>query len=119
MTYLSLDPGLSHIGIAISYEGKIAIPLTTASLKKFTSQIDLLIRQHNPQFIVVGIPAHGPIKNFSASLAKILSSKYQNINIILHSEDLTTKMANKIKTKASDHAAAAALILEDFLLQSN
>lgn len=129
MTYLGIDPGLSSTGIAISYEGKIAVPLTSIAEKDFSKlvkKITTTITDNNPGSVIIGSPSHGPIKKISQRLKDKLESIFPNIKLNLHNEDLTSSLATQIlsisvpkkKRKPKNHTAAAALILEDFLLQS-
>jgi putative holliday junction resolvase len=128
MRYLGIDPGLSNTGIAISYEGKIAVPLVSISEKNFSKlvkKISTIVTDNNPQSIIVGFPSHGPIKRMSQKLKNKLELIFPDIKMILHNEDLSSGLATKMlsesspkkKRKLKNHIAAAALILEDFLLQ--
>ena len=65
MIYLSLDPGLSQIGVAISHEGKLAEPLTTFESHNLINQIKILIEKYHPDVIVIGEPNSGPIKDLA------------------------------------------------------
>lgn len=122
--YLCLDPGLSQTGVAISYEGKLAEPLTTLESHNSINQIKILIEKHHPDVIVIGEPNSGPIKD----LAEVLHDGIKNVfsgEVILHQEDLTSQEATqkmveggmaKNRRQGGRHAAAAAIILQDFLL---
>lgn len=123
MIYLALDPGLSKIGVAISHEGKLAQPLTTVEAHNLISQIKPLIEKYHPDVLVVGEPNPGPI----ADLAIVLKDevgRFFSGKIILHPEDLSSQEAAKKmveggiakqKRQKGEHAAAAALILQDYL----
>ena len=123
MIYLSLDFGTSQIGVAISHEGKLAEPLTTFESRNLINQIRILIEKHYPDVIVIGEPNTGPIKD----LALVLHDEIKTIfsgKVVLHPEDLssqeaTQKMAEggmaKQRRQEGNHAAAAALILQDYL----
>lgn len=128
MIYLGIDPGLANTGIAISYEGKIAVPLASIAEKDFyqlIKKITTVITNNDPNFVVIGSPSHGPIKILSQKLKDELESIFPNIKLNLHNEDLTSSLATQIlsmsvpkeKRKLKNHTAAAVLILEDFLLQ--
>jgi len=123
MIYLSLDPGLSQIGVAISHEGKLAEPLTTFESHNLINQIKILIEKYHPDVIVIGEPNSGPIKD----LVQVLHDEIKAIfsgQVVLHPEDLSSQEANqkmleggmaKQRRQEGNHAAAAALILQDFL----
>ena len=117
MKYLSLDPGFSHTGIAISHEGQLAEPLSTIHEKdneKLLQNIKELLKAQNPDIIVIGIPHHGPMVEISENLSKNISVFFSG-EIILHPEDLSSSRAKKLKSKHSDHALAAAFLLQDYL----
>ena len=123
MTYLSLDPGLSQIGVAISHEGKLAQPLATIEAHNLINQIKLLIEKHRPDTLVIGEPDPGPVADLALVLKDEIGRFFKG-KIILHPEDLSSKEAAKKmieggvarqKRQKGEHAAAAALILQDFL----
>lgn len=121
--YLSLDPGLSQTGVAISFEGKLAEPLTAFDSHDLINQIKVLIEKHHPDVIVIGEPNSGPIKD----LALILHDEIKTIfsgQVILHEEDLSSQEATqkmieggmaKQRRQGGNHSAAATLILQDYL----
>ncbi|MBI2310577.1 pre-16S rRNA-processing nuclease YqgF [Candidatus Collierbacteria bacterium] len=121
--YLAIDPGLSQIGIAISHEGKLAEPLTTFESHDLINQIRILIEKHHPGVIVIGEPNTGPIKDLALVLHDEIKAIFSG-EVILHPEDLSSQEANqkmveggmaKQRRQEGNHAAAAALILQDFL----
>ena len=121
--YLSLDPGLSQIGVAISHEGKLAEPLTTFESRDLINQIKILIEKHHPHAIVIGEPDSGPIKDLSLVLHDEIKAIFSG-QVVLHPEDLSSQEANqkmleggmaKQRRQEGNHAAAAALILQDHL----
>ncbi len=123
MIYLCLDPGLSQIGVAISHEGKLAEPLTTFPAHQLIDHIKLLVEKYHPDEIVVGEPDSGPIKDLSLILHDEIKRVFSG-KIILHPEDLTSQEATKKmveggmakqKRQEGNHAAAASLILQDYL----
>ena len=123
MVYLCLDPGLAQIGVAISHEGKLAQPLTTFPAHQLVDHVKKLIDQHYPDEIIIGEPSSGPIKDLSVILHDEIKRVFTG-KVVLHPEDLTSQEARqkmreagqpKHKREAGDHAAAAALILQDYL----
>src|SRR3989344_5056351 len=119
MIYLSLDPGLAQIGVAISHEGKLAQPLTTFPAHQLVDYVKKLVDEHHPDVIVIGEPHSGPIRDLSVVLHDEIKSVFTG-QVVLHPEDLTSQEARqkmreaslpKHRREAGDHAAAAALIL--------
>ena len=125
MTYLSLDPGLGQIGIAISHEGKLAQPLTTIEAHNLINQIKPLIEKYHPDELIIGEPNSGLVRDLAMALKDEISRFFTG-KIILHSEDLSSQEAAKKmveggmpkhRRQESNHSAAAALILQDYLDQ--
>lgn len=123
MIYLCLDPGLSTIGVAISYEGKLTEPLIAFPAHQLIDHVNLLINKYHPDEIIIGQPHSGPIKDLSVILHDEIGRIFPG-KIVLHPEDLTSQQAtkkmieggvSKNKRQAGNHAAAAALILQDYL----
>jgi len=123
MIYLSLDFGTSQIGVAISHEGKLAEPLTTFESRNLINQIRILIEKHYPDVIVIGEPNTGPIKDLALVLHDEIKAIFSG-QVVLHPEDLSSQEANqkmleggmaKQRRQEGNHAAAAALILQDYL----
>lgn len=124
--YLCLDLGTAHTGIAISEEGELAIPLTTIFERDLDLLVGRLIRilaQHNPDVLIIGSPAHGPLVKYSQDLSDKLEKVF-NGQIIFYDEDLSSKKAkstlNNSKKSVSqkkqvEHQTAAAHILQDYL----
>lgn len=123
MIYLALDLGLAQVGVAVSYEGQLAEPLTTFAAHQLLDHVGGLISQYHPDVIVIGEPHSGPVKD----LALVLQAEIKRIfpgSVVLHPEDLTSKEAvkkmieggkPKEKRRLTEHATAAALILTDYL----
>jgi len=123
MIYLALDPGLSQIGMAISFEGKLAEPLTTFESHNLINQIKILIEKHRPGVIVIGEPNSGPIRDLALVLHDEIKAIFSG-EVVLHPEDLSSQEATqkmveggmaKKKRQEGNHAAAAALTLQDYL----
>ncbi len=125
-TILCLDLGTAHTGIAISHEGILAEPLTTiveSNKAKLVGKLLPIIRQHNPNTIVIGFPNHGPLVEHVNDLEKELEKVFAG-EIVLFPEDFSSRSANTLlkdtgkilsKRKAAEHQTAAAIILEDYL----
>jgi len=123
---LCLDVGTAHTGLAISYEGVLAEPLTTifeSKTDKLVGKLLPFIAKNHPDTIVIGIPPHGPLVEY-ANKVKIELEKIYPGEIILFSEDFSSRTARSLlketgktllRRKKSEHQTAAAIILEDFL----
>jgi putative transcription antitermination factor YqgF len=125
-TIICLDLGTAHTGIAISYEGILAQPLTTifeSKRDKLLGKLLPIIAKNHPEKIVIGTPNHGPlvkeVMDFKLQLEKIFSGE-----IILFPEDLSSRSAKSLlkdtgktlaRRKKAEHQTAAAIILEDYL----
>lgn len=123
MIYLAIDPGLSKIGIAISHEGKLAEPLTTIESHNLINQIKLLVERYHPGELIIGEPDPGPVRDLALVLKDEIGRFYEG-KIVLHPEDLSSQEAAKKmieggvakqKRQKGGHAAAATLILQDYL----
>ena len=119
MRYLSLDLGSKHVGVAISHEGQIVLPLAT--VKPF--QIVSVINQYHPDILVIGQPTSGPLFQAALTLKQNLEKQF-SLKIILHPEDFSSRIGaqklvegnfSRSKRQNSRHQAAAAVILQDFL----
>ena len=123
MIYLSLDPGIENTGVAISFEGTLVEPLTTLGPRDLVKNILRIIKEQNAQALVIGEPESGHAKDLALILAEELKNHFTG-QIHLHPEDLSSKKAIKkmieagtpmMKRRNLSHAAAAAIILEDYL----
>lgn len=114
--FLSIDYGLSHIGLAIS-EGYLARPLKTLHVKNINQALNLIsaiVTDQNINEIVVGI-SEGKSRQrseiFGKKLEEVLRLKVNFVDETLSSVEATTKRADKTK----EHAKAAAIILQRYL----
>lgn len=124
--YLCIDPGLSHTGIAISDSTHLVEPLTTIHEKnmgKILNQIQLIIKEQNPDHVIIGQPSFGPIRPLSQEIYNFIKPFFQG-SIHLFSEDLSSKIAlkkliqsggSKQARRHKQHSASAATILQNFL----
>jgi putative transcription antitermination factor YqgF len=119
--YLSIDYGMSHVGLATS-EHTLATPLK--SLRNDGNLINKLvniIKTEGVELVVCGIPEGklAPVIELFATNLRLTAG----IPVDLHLETLTTQEAKQKLREASasrakrkdDHAYAACLILEDYL----
>jgi putative transcription antitermination factor YqgF len=127
MKYLALDLGLKHTGVAISLEGKTVSPYHTIKAdtkEKLIKAIVLQINTERPDQIIIGKPESGSLSYLADRLQEELKNLFPKIDVLLHSEDLTSEItkkrlyqikANKTKRQQLIHSGSAAIILEDYL----
>ncbi|MFZ2202437.1 MAG: RuvX/YqgF family protein, partial [Microgenomates group bacterium] len=103
--------------------GKLAQPLTTIEAHNLINQIEPLIEKYHPDTLVIGEPDPGPVRDLAIVLKDEVGRFYKG-RIILHPEDLSSQEAAKKmleggiakqKRQKDEHAAAAAVILQDYL----
>lgn len=123
---LCLDPGTAHTGLALSEEGILVTPLGTIferNLNNLIGKLTPYLAKTNPDVLVIGIPEHGPLVQFSQNLAEKLKDIYSG-EIVLFPENLSSSIARSkmreagktlAKKKREEHQTAAAIILEDYL----
>lgn len=123
---LCIDPGMAHTGLAISYEGELANPLSTIFEKDVDRLVGRLIPflvKHGPDTVIIGVPEHGPLVNFAKVLGEKLKKVYLG-DIIFFSESLSSSDARRamkeahktlFERKKQEHQTAAALILQSYL----
>lgn len=123
MTYLGVDVGFKHFGLALA-DGPLARPLPSLkhhSLKSTAAMLSELAKDHGVGTIVLGLP-EGKVATLVQALAQELSA-LGDFRIVLHDESLTTKDAlaklrsagaKRAKLK-NEHSYVACLILEDYL----
>jgi len=127
MKYLGIDFGLKHLGISLA-EGPLAQPLSQITYQSFSQAINALnklCQDHQIKAIVIGLP-EGKL----ASKVKIFAKKItlaNNLPVYFQDETLTTKEAQlkllaanaPLKKRKLDHQAAATLILQAYLDESD
>jgi putative Holliday junction resolvase len=134
MRWLAVDPGDKYIGVAVSdATGLIARPLVTlrhSSYAESAARIVALAAEHNVTGVIVGLPLAeegevGPQARKAGRLAEAIRAR-TTLTVLLHDESLSSRTAQALKRAArgkkrpaaraaSDHAAAAAVILQDYL----
>ncbi len=125
-SYLCIDPGLSHTGVAISDSTHLVETLTTIHAKdpdKILIKILAVINEQNPDHVIIGQPPFGPIHSLAQNLLTALKPHFQG-QLHLFPEDLSSKIAakklvqsggSKQSRRDKHHSAAAAVILQNFL----
>lgn len=134
MRWLAVDPGDNYLGVAVSdATGLIARPLTTLRHRSYAesaAQLVALAAEHNVAGVIVGLPLDeegevGPQARKAGRLAEAIRAR-TTLTVILHDESLSSRTAQALKRAArgkkrppvrasGDHAAAAAVILQDYL----
>jgi len=126
MRYLGIDYGTKRIGIAISDGGgRIAFPNSILSNdNKIIENLKKLIEENNIQKIVIGESKNYKMMDNEImadiyDLQKILENQF-SLDVVLHSEVLTSVQAKKMSGKSEMvDASAAAIILQSYLDLSN
>jgi putative Holliday junction resolvase len=121
--YLAIDFGERRIGLATSdATGLIATPRKTVhrtSDRAVIEEIRVFAREEEAEGIVVGLPHHGDgrenafaprVRSFARKLSEALGMPVEFVD-----EHLTSRAAAERYPSAEIDAAAAAVLLEDFL----
>jgi putative Holliday junction resolvase len=142
MRVLAVDPGEKRIGLALSDPGGVvARPLTSLAheaRERDAARIAALAAEHGAEMIVVGLAldasnAVGPQGRRAERLAAAIR-QHTHLPVALHDESFSTRAAQHVrralaragpgrtagragraKSRADEHAVAAAAILQSFL----
>lgn len=115
MKYLGVDFGLKRIGLAVS-DGELASPWQVVDAQKFSE----ILRKENFEKIVIGLPEG----NIGKNVVKFVNMlRKQGFAVDTADETLSSKKAIDAmisqktgqKKRRSNDAAAAAIILQDYL----
>ena len=126
MKILGIDYGEKRVGVAISDEGqKIAFPLKIIfNDKKLFDNFADIIKDHNIKKVILGESKNYQMQD-NLIMKDILKFKSNledrfNLEVVLHSEILSSSQAELIqgKNKMLD-ASAAAIILQSYLDSKN
>ena len=126
---LCIDYGLSKIGIALSPDMKLSLPIKTIYEKVSEKQIDLIrdeIKKYNPSILIIGLPTNmdGTSSNQSLIVKAFAEKLDAGIQIYLQDERLTSMASERLMknigfSKAQiakyDDSMSASMILESFL----
>lgn len=120
---LSLDVGARRIGLAVGDDesGLIATRPTLAgrSAEQAIDSLGTIVQSEGISRVIVGLPLTlagsdseqtRQVRAFARRLASRLT-----VPVELVDERLTTKLAQRLKRRSADDAAAAALILQSYL----
>lgn len=122
MKYLGIDFGLKRIGLAIS-EGDLASPWKILEVNNFSGaieQVSAVIKDGGFEKIIVGLPEGKMGKNI---IRFVNTLRKQGFAVETADETLSSKNALQVmikqgvgqKKRHSNDAAAAAIILQDYL----
>lgn len=135
MRWLAVDPGDKHIGVAVSdATGLIARPLIVLRHDSYAASAATLVAladEHQAAGLIVGLPLDeegevGPQARKAGRLAEAIRARTK-LTVLLHDESLSSRTAHALKRAtrggkrrqappaSADHAAAAAVILQDYL----
>lgn len=126
MKLLGLDIGEKRIGVAwASSEVKLAVPgEVLANDQTIFERIQKLVTQKNAETVVVGLPRNSKgeetqqsvyVRNFVAKLELSVPIHFQDESLTSVLAEGRLKASGKPYTKSDIDAAAAALILNDYL----
>lgn len=122
--YLGVDVGSAIVGVARGSGGsRIAEPLISVTPKKIIDTLSSLAQKNQAAGIVVGLPRglDGQETDQTRLVKRWADDVKQEIKLPFYWQDeaLTTQAANDYrltaKSRADEHALAAAIILQDFL----
>ena len=120
---LALDYGEARCGCALSDpSGTLARPLAAVerpATRKGIARITALVREHEPQRVVVGLPLtlagdEGAQAEETRAFASRLADAL-DVPVELHDERLTTRQAERSGGHADADSRAAAHLLESYL----
>lgn len=122
MKYLCIDWGLKRVGLAIS-EVELASPLQTieiSGLENGVGKVLQIINKERAEVVLMGRPEGEMGKNVTRAAAEF---KKKGIDVRLVDETLSTQKAKGFmleigvsqKARRDDNAAAAAIILQNYL----
>jgi putative Holliday junction resolvase len=129
---LALDLGDKWVGVAISdASGILARPYTTVVRGSLVKDLLKIIEQEKIIEVVVGHPLtmrglESQQTKQTLALFELLKKKFQQVEWVLQDERLSSSFATTLskssiheKTKQNEHARAAAIILDMYLVRKN
>lgn len=129
MRVLALDYGSARCGCAVSDPtGTLATPiepvLRPATRKGFARLVEL-VREREAERVVVGLPltlsgTDSDQTRETRAFAKMLQSRVgDRVEVVLHDERFTTRMAERFGGEGDEDSRAAAHLLEGWLARSD
>jgi putative Holliday junction resolvase len=122
---LAVDVGSKKTGLALSESGFLARPLTvihhSASPADIAARIAEAVAQHDARTIVFGMPYHadGAVSDQGKWVEKVVEEVKpllpDTVDIDFQDEHGTSLDAQALYPKSEEDAAAAAIILQDYL----
>ncbi|OGC93001.1 hypothetical protein A3D85_00545 [Candidatus Amesbacteria bacterium RIFCSPHIGHO2_02_FULL_47_9] len=118
MSFLGLDYGIKHIGVAVA-AGPLAEPLTTLPASRAFKLINKLVDKRHIDTIIIGRPDKSlkkAFENFINSL-EIRNSKLEIVDETLSSYDARVHLQHTTqkRRKQKEHSVSAAIILQSWL----
>lgn len=122
MRVLAIDLGLKRIGVALRLQG-VDLPLIAIlrkNRKQAASELDLLLKRHKIDTLVVGVPISSPTEDeFRKRIAHFTSLLEFNGKVVLVDESFSSKEASSLKSKSKKKdgrldSLAALVILSRF-----
>jgi putative Holliday junction resolvase len=117
MSYLGLDYGQKHIGVAIATDS-LAEPLTTVSTSSALSSIKSLIQKQGIKAVIIGAPdnPHPTLHELAHSLSSLnIPVYFADETLTSHDARLSLRHTTPTRRKNLEHAVSAALILQSWL----
>ena len=128
---LGLDVGFKRTGVALSESGIIASPLTVLEadrphMSRVIKEIIVLVRNHDIQTLVIGLPytedgeatdQSNKVERFINDLRGTLASEDLQPTLETVNEFYSSREAAELYPDAPLDAAAAALILQEYINQ--
>lgn len=126
MKYLCLDLGTKHTGLAKSDSTNIVEPVGTIhhqTIDELFSQLETTIKENRFDIVILGCPEKGIVKKIAQEIKDKIERELK-LKVCLQDENLSSLEARRkmietgrspVKRKDREHAAAAAVILQDFL----
>jgi putative Holliday junction resolvase len=120
---IGLDIGKKRTGVArASSVARLAEPLVTLETEQLATDLGEIIRKHEPQLIIVGLPRNlngndTEQTKWVRTMTSELRDQFPGMEFKLQDEALTTVAAAERLAKNSTEidAVAASIILQDFL----
>ena len=120
---LGIDLGEKRVGIALTNELNIPMPLETVKREDIFYRIEEIINEHDIDLIVVGNPMEGKRRKMVEDFVKELRGRF-SVEVVEWDESFTSKRAEeilrKLKKKPSENKElidkiAASIILEEYI----
>jgi putative Holliday junction resolvase len=121
---LGLDIGEKRVGVArVNKIAKLPEPLVTLpNDENFTEELSKIVKEYDVEYLVVGLPRNlsGQKTKQTLLIEQFTKNKLSDYKIVWQDETLSTVKATENSTnKAGIDAEAAAIILEDYIKETD